>query len=110
MKANDYIVKKEFSTRSIVLGITWVGYSACMFGKKLTGKSVSGILSKAKKGLRDKTLLGSGDFESLKGALIIIQTKSTIVYEGIEFYRYDDDYHFIGKVTDEEKTFLIKNI
>lgn len=99
--------KKEFSATGNVLGITWMGYSAGMKANSnvLKGESVKEILSNAKKALKNGAL-GTGDFQTLRGAWINIQIKTTIVYEGIEFYRYDDESKFIGVLTHEEKTFL----
>lgn len=100
-------MKTTYKSNGIVLGNYWGGgsglYKATTFHSDI---SIEDLIEQNKKALESGALDSGMGYESLIGALITIETKTTIEYEGKEFTNKEYEDVFIGDLTDEQMEFL----
>lgn len=106
-------MKKVFSYRATgnVLGYMWgagLGTYSCF--KPLEAPNFEELIKIAKERLENNTLLVGKDFENLKGAVLFIQEKVTINFEGEDYSKIDHKIEFIGNLTEDEKDFLLSTM
>jgi len=97
---------KTYKSTGYVYGNLWGGGKGAYPAEKLEAKTKSGLIRKAEKMLADGSLDSGMGYESLIRALIDIETVEQIEKDGKAYFRSDFDWHFIGKLTEEEMQFL----
>ena len=100
-------MKVTYKSDGLVLGNYWGGGSGSYTATTLHSNiSKEDLIEQNKRALESGALDSGMGYESLIGALIIIETKSVIEHEGKEFTNKEYEEVFIGNLTDEQKEFL----
>ena len=99
---------KKFESTGIVYGHLWGGGKAAYQSKKITSNNKKNLLIEANKKLLDGSLDAGNGYECLTGALLNIKTITTKLIKGKKFINEDFKAVFIGKLTENEKDFLIE--
>lgn len=94
-----------FKSTGLVYGRYWGGGEGAYPARRLTAPTKNQLLKEAKEGFNGSMGLDSG-FECLLGALLQIETITSIVVEGRTFINNEYEEVFIGKLTKKQKEFL----
>jgi hypothetical protein len=97
---------KTYKSKGYVLGNLWGGGVGAYPAEKLEASTKAGLIKKAEKMLADGSLDSGMGYESLIGAILDIETVEQIEKYGKAYFRSEFDWHFIGKLTEEQKNFL----
>ena len=101
------VMKKTSKSTGFVYGHFWVGGEGAYAAKRLIGDTVDNILEQATEGLDGSLDVGMG-FESLIGAILCIETITSIDIDGDEFTRSEYTTEFVGKLTEKQQEFLME--
>jgi len=101
---------KVFNATGLVYGNLWGGGRGSYPVRKLEWfSSKEKLLEEAEKGLDGSLDSGMG-YESLIGAILLIEEIETIKVDEKEYSRTEYSEEFIGKLSEKEKEFLIDRI
>ena len=94
------IKKKRFIAQGLVYGALWGGGEGAYSSITLHGKYLKPLLKNAEKNLQG---LDSGmGFEEILGALLTVETITTIIIDKIEYNHSDFHDEIIGDLTDKQ--------
>lgn len=104
-------IEKTYNATGAVLGRSWGGGQVAYPSEKLTGYDTKEALIKdAEEQLKNGSLDSGFGFESLKGAVLIIEEVSTVVIDKKNFHHEEYETVSIGDVTENEEKFLINSL
>lgn len=90
----------------LVLGNYWGGGSGSYPAKRLEGTNLDELLKEAEEGIETGSLDSGMGFESLEGARLVIETRTTIIFEGKEYTNSESKKRYIGKLSCRHREFL----
>lgn len=96
----------KYKITGLVYGNYWGGGAGAYQSEVLMGNDYKKLIKKANEMLNNGSLDSGMGYESLKGALLNIETIETIEINGKKYKNSSYDDLFIGKLSDEEKDFL----
>lgn len=101
---------KSYNSTGFVYGYLWGGGSGSYTAKKLTGYCTKKeLIAQAETMLNNGSLDAGMGYESLKGALLYIETVETLTVKNKTFKRSEYSKKYIGNLTQGEKLFLSNN-
>lgn len=99
--------KVTYKSNGVVLGNYWGGgkgsYAATTFHSDISKED---LIEQNKQALKSGALDSGMGYESLIGALINIETITTLTYKDKPYINREYDNEFIGELTEEEMEFL----
>jgi len=95
----------KFKSSGYVYGFLWGGGKGAYPARELQADTKKDLLKQANEGLNGSLDSGMG-YESLTGAILEIKKISTIRLKSKEYVNKEYEVVFIGKLSDEDKTFL----
>jgi hypothetical protein len=103
------VYKQTYRSTGLVYGKYWGGGEGAYQAKYLKSNSKEDLIEQAEKGLDGSLDAGMG-YESLIGALLNIETISTVIIDGIDFDNSETELVFIGKLSEQQQDFLQDNM
>ena len=97
---------KTYKSNGLVYGNYWGGGAGSYQAENLEGKTFKSIIKQAEEGIANGSLDAGMGFESLKGALLEIETIETIEKNGKEYTNIESELQFIGDLSENEMNFL----
>lgn len=99
-------MSKLYKATGLVLGNLWGGGTGAYPARKLEDKKYKGLIVQAERGLSDGWLDSGMGFESLVGALLVVETVETIYKGSKDYSRSDFEEIAIGDLGESEIGFL----
>lgn len=93
----------KYTIRGEVLGNLWGGGQGSYPIKEIITSTKAAGIAKAQTMLNDNTLDSGMGFESLQAAYLVIEKKTTIFIDGVDYSRDDYEDAIIGKFDSEEQ-------
>lgn len=104
VKRNPYNV--FIKAKGMALGQMWDGNYGGYPTIELQHKTLDGIKEQAERLLSNNKLTGTGDFQRIKGAYLVLNIITTKMFKGKLFTNDEVNAIFIGNLTEGEKDFL----
>jgi hypothetical protein len=99
--------KISYTSNGRVLGNYWGGgsgsYAATSFHSDISKED---LIKQNEEALKSGALDSGMGYESLIGALLIIETRTEIIFEGKLYKNLEHENYFIGDLNEEQKEFL----
>jgi len=104
-------MKIKFNATGLVYGNCWGGGRVAYPSKPLKGySSLKTLMAKARKMCKSGALDSGMGFESLIGAILVVEEVRSIDQIGETFTNSVCSHHFLGKLSSKDKGFLLDNI
>lgn len=98
--------KRKYRSTGIVYGKLWTNVEAAYPAKILQEHSKKKLLKNIKLKFKDGSLDSGMGYQYLIGAIITIETMTTIFIKEVDYYHSDYQTIFIGKLNQKQKDFL----
>lgn len=102
-------MKTTFKSTGLVLGNFWGGGSGSYPSIKLSADTREELIKQATDALNDGSLDSGMGYESLMGAILLVEIIKTVEVDSEEFTRSDFETEFIGELTEEQQDFLFNH-
>jgi hypothetical protein len=103
-------MKTTFKSTGLVLGNLWGGGTGAYRSIELSSDTREELIKQATNALNDGSLDSGMGYESLIGAILLVETIKTVEVDGEEFTRSEFETEYIGNLTEEQQDFLFDNL
>lgn len=106
MKAKEF---KHYKSTGFVYGKFWMGGEGSYPANSFESESKKDLINQCTTALNNGSLDFGMGFEALIGAILNIETITTIQHNGKEFKNSENCLKYIGKLTPKQKGFLLRS-
>jgi len=97
----------EYKANGIVLGNCWGGGVGAYDANEMEATNRASLVKHIENGIENSLLDGGMGFQSLIGAIMIIETIDSRIIDGKEFIACDYESEFFGDLSEEQKEALL---
>lgn len=95
-----------YKATGLVYGNYWGGGAGSYNARTLCGDDYDKLIEKIEESIKDGSLDAGMGYESLKGAMMQIETITDVLIEGKTYSNRASEIVFLGDLTDDEVEFL----